>query len=63
MKKVCGEGCRGRGGGGDMTRCCVSGLGVSVWSDVCKISLRIWDVWVFWARLILAEFVFRCLLR
>ena len=46
-----------------MKRCCVSGLGVSVWYDICKIRLRVWDVWVFWVGSVLAEFVFRCLLR
>ena len=25
MKKVCGEGYRGRGGGGDIERCCARG--------------------------------------
>ena len=53
----------GGGGRGDMKRCCASGLGVSMWYGICKISLRVWDVWVFWAGLVLAEFVFRCLLE
>ena len=48
MKKICGEGCRdrGRGEGGDMKRCCVSGRGALVWYGICRISLSVWGVWV-----------------